>query len=89
MVSPVLVSRSSELLEGMEIPRQILLSLIAGKGGSSIQREQPTKRHGCWLLEGKAQQGVVCENDEKDWRRCGQSTATVSYSRITYFRITE
>lgn len=54
------------LLEGMEIPRHFLLSLLVRKGRSSIQRVHTTKRHGCWLLEVKAHphRGAVYENGE-------------------------
>lgn len=71
--SPVPVSLGSGPLERMDIPRHFLLSMIGCPGASIMQREEPTKRHGGWLLEVRAHRGIVNENGERIGGRMGRA----------------
>ena len=65
---------------------QAFSAFLDSKGGSGIQRAQPTKRHGCRLLKVKASpHRVLCVNWWNGWRGSGQGTAMGS-SRITNSR---
>ena len=63
---------------------QAFSAFLDSKGGSGIQRAQPTKRHGCRLLKVKASP-QLCVNWWNGWRGSWQGTAMGS-SRITNSR---